>query len=626
MSLPRSSRRRTSAPGAADTRSEPSGGLSAEDVPWVGLVGGLLLLLLAEAPVVPTRLQAPLAVCGTILLLLVIAFGRGLVESARTALTRGPALPFLLMALWGGASLFLAPFRGHAAADLLRVVAGGAAFLIAGYMLPLTRQLSRVLTALILIGIGIALYDLWEIGQVERGIRRVISDSVFGTHENVGSLLALLLPFTLAFAVSPETDEKPRLAAQGASLILGFALLVARTRSAWIGTVVAVVVLCILFARYAAAREGAAKPRVKANPLMRLLNSPVFLILAGFALLIAVGGVAPFVIGRASTLGNMLEDGSFTDRVLKWEGAARMAREKPLTGWGLGTYLVMQGRWTHQGDDVSEVLTLGTGHQNIAHNYYVQWAADTGAVGLALHLAVLATFLVVAVRGLRQRGSGGSGSGRGAFRRTLLIGSIGSVTAVVVDALASPAYNFHGIWAVFCTAMGLGIAALRVERRRGVADGPALAEPTPVVAWALTGVTALLAVGLVLGWGERQQRLGETLPRGELVVTATPDTWQVRPGTTVIWRAKFKDEQGQPVDTWPGTLWEVTAEPDVLRNAPAAIMRLDGKRVEHTGTSGVRITLPATNSPVTVIATFRDRYGREYRYASTMAVRADAPE
>ena len=617
MSAPRPRRRSTA---SGDEPDAPV--LDPEDIPWVGLLGGIFLLVLSEAPMVPLRLHAPLAIIGTIVLLLVIAFGKGLVEDARTALTRGPSLPFLLMALWGGVSFFLAPFRAHAAADLVRVVGGGAAFLIAGYMLPLNRQLGRLVLGLILMGVGISLYDLWEIGQVERGIQDVVSDSVFGTHENVGSLLAILLPFVLAFAVNPRADDKARLAAQAGALVLGFALLVGRTRSAWVATVAAVVVLAVLFARYGINSGSAAaspKRRGSGNPLAAFLQSPVFLILLGFGILIAVGGIAPFVLWRASTLGNVLEDGSFNDRVLKWEGAARMMREKPLTGWGLGTYLVMQGRWTHQGDDVSEVLTIGTGHQNIAHNYYVQWAADAGAVGLALHVALLATFLVVAVRALKSR------SDLSTLRRTLLIGSVGAVAAASVDALASPAYNFHGVWAVFCAAMGVGVAAMRPERSRGVAVGPALPESTPAAAWVASGVAALLAVGLVLGWGERQRQAGLTVPRGKLVVTVTPNTWRVPPGTPVVWRAKYTDEKGKDLQTWPGTTWEVTAEPGVLSVAPAALARLDGKRNEHKGTSGIRMTLPATDSPVTVVATFYDRYGRKYTYASTVAVRADAP-
>ena len=129
-----------------------------------------------------------------------------------------------------------------------------------------------------------------------------------------------------------------------------------------------------------------------------LLIGPALIVVLAFAGLLTFSQLAPLVSQRAATLSHALDDTSLSDRLHRWRAACRMASERPVAGWGLGAWLVMQGRWTHQGDDVPEVLASGTGHSNLAHNFWVQWAAETGGVGLGLHVALVAAFFAFSLR------------------------------------------------------------------------------------------------------------------------------------------------------------------------------------------------------------------------------------
>lgn len=556
--------------------------LAGNKAPLVLLVA-VVLAVLSETPALAAG--ARIALVGAA----VLALGVAGASAAAPAEARRPGPPeWLLLALlaWCGTSfLVAAPFtKGYAATELLRVVLCAATFYVARRALR-SDQLFPVAAGVLGLGVVVAAGDLVLFGQQTGNALRT---SLIGTHESAGSFFLLLLPVSLAFALSTTTTEKQRLLAQATTLTLGAALLLARTRSAWIGVVVALFVLAVLRRRYEE-RTG----KRGASPLVLLI---------GFALLIGAGGIAPLVSERARTLIRVGDDSSFSDRLFRWRAAARMASERPLAGWGLGAYTVRQGRWTHQGDDVPEVLARGTGHQNLAHNFYVQWAADTGGVGVVLVVA----FVVAVVRaGLRALPVLPPSS-----RRTLLVGGIAALAGVGADAVGSPAYAFPGVSIVAWLWMGVILAATR---------GPRLAE-TPAAGALLVPISAGIAVALlILGTGHAQRIRGRSVPRGTLRLVAKPGN-RFAPGGTLSWSALYTGASGVRGATMPGTTWTVSGLSNSgAHNAPTALLvrRRSSANKNEPDRSGLRITLPRAApppaGPVTVTATYFDDYGRRYQ-------------
>jgi O-antigen ligase len=589
-----------------------------------GLVVSVVLLLLAEIPRIPGGTRTLLAQVGTTLILLLLGTCRGFLENMWQALRRGPNPLIVALVVWAGVGFFISPHRVQAAAEMLRVVAGVGAYFLAAYTLRTPRQISYVIMGLLGTACAIALYDFAQTGQVEGGYRSTVAHrySIFGTHENTASLLVLMLPAALAFAVHNGIREKQRLVALGTTVILGGALLVARTRSAWIGGVFALIMLAVLMVRYGGATTDTpdggtgSKRRKSGTPLARMIGSPVVVVAIGFVVFVSVGGLAPFLSSRAGTLLGALEDSSLLVRIQMWDGAARMASERPLTGWGLGSYLIEEGRWTHLGFEMVQALKSGAGHENIAHNYYVQWAADTGGIGLLLYVGAVVAFALSVFRGLRD------GTTVTPFQKALSCASLAAITGASVDAIASPAYNFHGVSTVFWVWMGLGVAALRAPSREGVLDATPSLKPTTLNTWVASLGTGALAAILVLGWGFRQRAVGRMVPRGVLQITAEP-AGPAPPGSTITWTAKFKDENGKEISTMPGTQWDLSAEPFVMNRAQVTLGEISYSS-GGTRYSVFRVLVPATNQPVSVRATFRDLYGRNYEAWSIKTVKPGA--
>lgn len=327
-----------------------------------------------------------------------------------------------------------------------------------------------------------------------------------------------------------------------------------------------------------------------------MIVGPTLIVTLAFVGLMTFGQIAPLVSERAATLAHAGDDGSFQNRLHRWWSACRMASERPVVGWGLGTWPVTQGRWTHHGDDVREVLAFGTGHSNLAHNFWVQWAAETGGVGLILQFGVLAAFLGTGLRALPTLDR---------ERRTLLLGCLAMAVAGGVDMVGAPSYTFPGVSSLFWVSLGLGVAMLRE---------PPGAIPQRRFEWLAPLGAGLAAALAVIGIGDALRADGHTASRGTLTVTAQPPG-PVAPGTRVLWTATYRAPGGTPRPTAPGTVWQVT-EGRLTKTSPTFLS--SNRDVEHSGWQG---DVALGVSRVTVTAYYWDQFSRRYKISCPVVVK-----
>ncbi len=551
----------------------------------VCLLAVLALALLAEMPWIPRSVRSLLLSADVVLLFTLIAASGTASGRDLRSYFAGPNLWLIALLLWAALCAVLSPYRTFAVAEGLRLLLGAGVYFTAAYVLrPDETRLLPVF--LISLGALVGLYGLVQFGQ-SLDTSGISTNSIFGNHEQLGSFLTLLFAPALALALDKDRPTWLLLVAQGAAVVLGAALLLARTRSAWAGAAVALLLLSALSLRYSSVRLS------RSNRFV--LVGPALIIFIGFTGLLLFSQIAPLVSARATSLSHILDDTSFSDRLHRWRSACRMASERPVTGWGLGTWPVMQGRWTHQGDDTAEVLGSGTGHSNLAHNYWVQWAAETGGVGLGLHAGFLAAFFVAALSALPRLDR---------HRRTLLIASVVGVAAGAVDMLGAPSYTFPGVSSLLWIWLGLGMAM--------ISEAP---EAKPKAAlWAAPVGFGILAAFTVIGIGSGLRASGRDTPRGVLTVAATPPG-PVPPGTRVLWTAVYRAPDGSLRPTSPGTVWATTA--GTLEN-PIPTYLSFGQFPLRSGWQG---TVPPGVSQITVTADYWDNFSRRYEVSRTVQVK-----
>ncbi len=121
----------------------------------------------------------------------------------------------------------------------------------------------------------------------------------------------------------------------------------------------------------------------------------------------AVGVVACLVVLLIAPLRERVRDwalnptGTAGVRVLSWEAGAVAFADRPLEGWGGGTWAAVFPRF--QPPLASLLPQTATTRAEHPHNEFVRAASDTGIIGMALYAAVLVCAFAAGYRSLRDR-------------------------------------------------------------------------------------------------------------------------------------------------------------------------------------------------------------------------------
>ncbi len=226
----------------------------------------------------------------------------------------------------------------------------------------------------------------------------------FAQPNELGMFCAALLPLTVACVVT-TLRPRGRLVLGLAGTCLAVACLMSMSRGAWLGAVVALVLL------------GICAPTTR-----RLLAVVALAVTTACLLALAVSARTPVlgVLGsRIRSLGDPTQN-RYDDRPLTWAEALRQADEHPWFGVGPGGF--------HDASTVS-ASAVSADPPDHAHNLVLTVLADRGVVGVALGVLVVVGCVVAARRQLRSP-AGPEGAPRPL--RTRSLGVVAGLAAVAV--------------------------------------------------------------------------------------------------------------------------------------------------------------------------------------------------
>ena len=397
-----------------------------------------------------------------------------------TAAMRGASLLQVLTLAWALVEVLRPPtlrfgisglLRPFAIMEFLRLALCFGVYLTVSQALR-AEDLKGLLAGLQLLCVAIAAYGLIQFG--DSGASPLHMTSVFGNHEQFGSFLMLFAPVSIMLTRLPLRSQILKFATQTGTILLLCAVLFAQSRSAWIGAAcgaAAILAMVGVTGRITLTRRDLAR-----------FVAPAAMVILTFSALIFSDQLRPLISDRLVTFSHGIGDASFSDRLHRWIAACRMMREQPITGWGMSSYPVLQQFWTGTGDTPGYVLEHGIGHPNLAHNFYVQWGAETGSVGLTLYLAALAAPLLTMLRCLPAMTN--------RICRAVLIGCIGTSVCAWADMVSSPSYTYPGESVFLWLILGIGTAVCRLG----------LGENAPQLRIPLKIWIACLAVGIAVSF------------------------------------------------------------------------------------------------------------------------------
>lgn len=213
----------------------------------------------------------------------------------------------------------------------------------------------------------------------------------YSDHTSYGAIIAMYFPALLFFTFGSRYSTRMRFISGFFLLIFTAGLFFSYTRAAWLSIILAAVVWVIYLLRI----------RWYTVLTMAILAISVLFYYQSDILIALESGKHKNIKNknfeqRVQSITNVTTDASNTERFNRWSSALRMFNEKPIVGWGPGTYQFQYAPF--QISSEKTIISTNFGDVGNAHSEYLGPLAETGIIGLLSVLAVIITTLLTAGR------------------------------------------------------------------------------------------------------------------------------------------------------------------------------------------------------------------------------------
>jgi O-antigen ligase len=211
----------------------------------------------------------------------------------------------------------------------------------------------------------------------------------FNDHTSYGAALAMFLPILIGMLSLHKEKKYLKYVIYALIGLFVLAIVLSYTRAAWVSLVGALGVYIIV--------------RLKINYKW---------ILAGFGILVALFFIYKTDImieleqnktdsssdfkEHVKSISNVATDASNKERINRWNCAIRMFKEKPILGWGPGTYQFQYAPF--QKSYEKTIISTNAGDMGNAHSEYLGPLSESGFIGMLSLLGVILTVVIVALR------------------------------------------------------------------------------------------------------------------------------------------------------------------------------------------------------------------------------------
>ncbi len=227
-------------------------------------------------------------------------------------------------------------------------------------------------------------YGLWD-----KQAAHFVVGPFYNDHTSYGALLAMYLPFVVGFTFFKLGEKKHRLMAMGASLVIFTGLILSYSRAAWLSVVIAFGVWAVI------------KLKIRFRTLVI-----TFVSLVGFFLVFQTQIVmylernseesSANFMEHISSMSNITTDASNMERINRWSCAIRMFKEKPVFGYGPGTYMFQYAPFQLKKDRT--IISTNAGDGGNAHSEYLGPLAEQGLPGMLMLLVLIGVVIYSAIK------------------------------------------------------------------------------------------------------------------------------------------------------------------------------------------------------------------------------------
>jgi len=101
-------------------------------------------------------------------------------------------------------------------------------------------------------------------------------------------------------------------------------------------------------------------------------------------------------VEHVQSMSNIATDASNLERINRWNSAIRLFAEKPIFGWGPGSYQFVYAPF--QSVEEKTIISTNVGNKGTAHSEYLLILSEEGMLGLLSLLAIFISIVTTALR------------------------------------------------------------------------------------------------------------------------------------------------------------------------------------------------------------------------------------
>ncbi len=228
-----------------------------------------------------------------------------------------------------------------------------------------------------------------EYGLLDQEAANFVVHPFFNDHTSYGAILAMFLPVIIGVLISKRIKPTIKLFVFIVFLIFVFATVLSYTRATWISIVVALFVFIIIML----------KIKFKYIFIVSAILVFFFFTFQNQILMSLEQNrqeSSKNITEHIQSISNITSDASNLERLNRWNCAIKMFKEKPVFGWGPGTYMFNYAPF--QLSYEKTIISTNAGDKGNAHSEYLGPLAESGVFGMITFLFIIISTLYIAIR------------------------------------------------------------------------------------------------------------------------------------------------------------------------------------------------------------------------------------
>lgn len=240
----------------------------------------------------------------------------------------------------------------------------------------------------------------------------------FNDHTSYGAVLAMYIPFLVGFSFTNRINKKFRFLIWGLTALFFLAEILSYARAAWLGLFAAAGIWVVI------------RLKIKFKTILITLISLLIVVFTFQNQILQKleknsQDSSANLLDHFTSMTNISTDASNLERINRWNCALKMFKERPILGWGPGTYAMNYA--PYQITSQRTIISTNAGDGGNAHSEYLGALSESGVLGSLSFIAIIIVVLTIGIRAY-------SSTNDKRLKTLLLSALLGLIT-----------YYFHGV-------------------------------------------------------------------------------------------------------------------------------------------------------------------------------------